>query len=473
MIESILDDKKNELAFKEVMLEDAEKAVNKNVWTQRLQTYGKIILIPNIAAGIVGGITGGLEGAIETVKQVNYSLVPANILIQALVQSKKERFETTKDFIKEKLNFYKGAVHFDQMKKYRIATYALGSSLSAGVYSLTAFLAEKVINYDINVGLMALVGAVGGLSAGLWVDWKTKQIRDKVLEKAKNIKLEKQETNKIETKQLERLVDLASINGKKVDEIYRKSHKRLFSNNYEEFDKEYPNITLNLNSINFWGSKYQPVFNLNTKVEKSNEDYALEFVNTIKNNSDLDLKIHAMFDPIKLDEFKNNPYKGIDCIIVRGQKDDVDYFEIKYHILTDEINVDIDIKSRDYLKLVPEIFKLFYDRDLDLSDFNPELKTLDIPPEKHELKEIGIPINNFQPNEKMNHDTFPFGFDEDNKEKEIYIINPEQPDNIEDLAEEMINIYEKEKQNLKNSKDLTVALGEGTVILVGTIYILY
>ena len=407
----ILLHKKHQIAFEEMIKQEAQKFITKTDGKRILdksKQYGLMAGVPNVIAGAVGYVTGGLEGSLEAMKQVSISVLSYSLICQGVSDLIQHNYPVANSYTQHKhpvenINSVIGKTRKGLTlilniaeNKPKIATVlGIQTALCTAVFYGLSFLTEKITGIDFNQSLMAVTGAgVGFFNSGMAVYEGNKWI-DRIKDYAEtNVEeIEKKKGTRFRLEDLECLVRGALKNPDQTEKIYVASSEKRFrgiggalgffgaldklSDKNRDSIRVKPNVTMNLRSEGRGYNQKSSRFTFEYKREKSQTDAILDIARIAKVNSDdVQLEIHPMFRNAPLDEMLSSPYDHLSTIYIRGKKDGDEYFKIEYRFNDDADKVDVTINSRRHLDMVLDLFKSLYGRHIEDVDFDYELMEL-------------------------------------------------------------------------------------------------
>ncbi|MCK5629213.1 MAG: hypothetical protein KAI26_01230, partial [Nanoarchaeota archaeon] len=182
----ILLHKKHQIAFEEMIKQEANKFVTKTNYQKILdksKQYGILAGVPNVIAGALGYVTGGLEGSLEAMKQVSISVLPYNLIFQGFNDLIQQKYPIDNIFIQykhpvENINYAIEKTRGSLIPLLNITENKPGAArilrtqtaiCAAACYGLS-LLTEKITGIDFNQALMAVTGAgIGFFNSGMAV----------------------------------------------------------------------------------------------------------------------------------------------------------------------------------------------------------------------------------------------------------------------------------------------------------------
>ena len=448
----ILLHKKHQIAFEEIIKQEAHKFVTKTNGRKILdksKQYGLIVGVPNVIAGALGYVTGGLEGSLEAMKQVSISVLQYNLIYQGVSDLIQHKYPISNIYIQHKhpeenINHVIGKTRGSLISLLNITENKPGTAIAlrvqtaicaAGFYGFS-LLTEKITGIDFNQALMAVTGAgVGFFNSGMVIYVGNKWI-NKIEDYAEtNVEeIEKKKGTRLRSEDLEGLVRGALKNPDQTEKIYVASSEKRFrgiggalglfgvidklADKDRDSTRVKPNVTMNLSSGDRGYNQKSPQFTFEYKREKSQTDAILDIARIAKVNSNgVQLEIHPMFRNVPLDEMLSSPYEHLSTVYISGMEDGAEYFKIKYHFDDDADKLDITINSRRHLDIVLDLFKSLYGRHIENVDFDAELRGLSEKQSSEAKNETQIISENLS---QELHDL-------DIDESQFRILNPKDP----------------------------------------------
>jgi hypothetical protein len=343
----------NKRALDSIIHEEANKRADRtHVIGDISKRYGRLMIVPNIAAGIVGYIAGGVDGSLQAMRDVSLTAVPF-ILTYALVDDlhRKNKGIDTPEYIDIKKHQLKGLLRKLENQPDQIMLAGAKTVGNAALYYTLSALSEKLTGMDFNQAYVTLAGA-GAIWASSILDYfDGANLRWKIKSEAQEIT----ESNSSGVVSLSDLEDMANT----------------FKHLTLSQDRDIPLKSLDIDSDHIMCVPTMDdasMFIVTGRRGRSKTE-TIEYISKLISGKDENgVILFPSFYKLKLDDFLRSPQGYLSNVLIRPESGDS---AVYYYFGADfEDNLHITIQNNKDLGLVQTLFRDMNGRDIHFDDFD-------------------------------------------------------------------------------------------------------